>query len=74
MQGEDLEKWQKLCQVAVEEHDHLRLMELIREIDRMLLEKELRLQSTSRSMARTILQSPDHGAFLGLIAQRDCWI
>jgi len=46
MQGEDIEKWQKLCQVAVEEHDHLRLMELIREIDRMLLEKELRIQST----------------------------
>ena len=46
MQGENLEKWQKLCQDAVGEHDHVRLMELIREIDRMLLEKELRLQST----------------------------
>ena len=44
MQGENLEKWQKLCQQAVGEHDHVRLMELIREIDRMLLEKELRLQ------------------------------
>jgi len=46
MQGENLERWQKLCQDAVGEHDHVRLMELIREIDRMLLEKELRLQST----------------------------
>jgi len=46
MQGENLERWQKLCQEAVGEHDHVRLMELIREIDRMLLEKELRLQST----------------------------
>ena len=45
MQCENLEKWQKLCQQAVGEHDHVRLMELIREIDRMLLEKELRLQS-----------------------------
>ena len=46
MQGENLEKWQKLCQDAVGEHDHVRLMELIREIDRILLEKELRLQSS----------------------------
>ena len=46
MQGENLEKWQKLCQDAVAERDHQRLMELIREIDRMLLEKELRLQRT----------------------------
>ena len=46
MQGENLEKWQKLCQEAVAERDHQRLMELIREIDRILLEKELRLQST----------------------------
>ena len=44
MQGENLEKWQKLCQQAVGQHDHVRLMEPIREIDRMLLEKELRLQ------------------------------
>ena len=46
MKGENLEKWQKLCQAAVGERDHVRLMELIREIDQMLLEKELRLQST----------------------------
>ena len=46
MRGENLEKWQKLCQEAAAERDHQRLMELIREIDRMLLEKELRLQST----------------------------
>lgn len=46
MQGENLEKWQKLCQEAVPERDHQGLIELIREIDRILLEKELRLQST----------------------------
>ena len=46
MQGENLERWQRLCQEAVAERDHQRLMKLIREIDRILLEKELRLQST----------------------------
>jgi hypothetical protein len=44
MRGDDLERWQKLCQEAVGELDHLRLMELIREIDQMLAEKEERLK------------------------------
>jgi len=47
MQGERLEQWQKLCQEAAGERDPERLMELIREIDRMLSEKEHRLNSAS---------------------------
>ena len=47
MQGENLEQWQKLCQEAAGERDPERLMELIREIDRMLSEKERRLKSAS---------------------------
>jgi hypothetical protein len=44
MTGDDLERWQKLCQEAVGELDHERLMALIREIDGMLAEKEERLK------------------------------
>jgi hypothetical protein len=43
MQGEQRERWQQLCQQASIEQDPRRLMELIREINRLLEEKEQRL-------------------------------
>jgi hypothetical protein len=45
MQGETLEQWRKLCQEAAGELDPERLIELVREIDRMLTEKDQRLKS-----------------------------
>jgi hypothetical protein len=52
MTGDNLERWQKLCQEAVGELDHERLMALIREIDEMLAEKEERLTANQAGRAQ----------------------
>jgi len=44
MQGEIGERWRVLCEQAATEQDPTRLIELIREINRLLEEKEQRLQ------------------------------
>jgi hypothetical protein len=44
MQGENAERWRMLCERAATEQDPARLMELVREINRLLEEKEQRLQ------------------------------
>lgn len=44
MQGKNLERWQELCELAAEEQDGEKLVELIREINRLLEEKEDRLK------------------------------
>lgn len=44
MQGETKERWYELCEQAVKEQDPERLMEIIGEIDRLLQQKEERLQ------------------------------
>ena len=44
MQGETGERWRKLCEQAAVEQDPDRLLELAQEIDRLLDEKETRLQ------------------------------
>jgi hypothetical protein len=44
MQGETLERWQRVCKEAAAEQDPHRFLELTREILRMLTEKEQRLQ------------------------------
>jgi len=44
MQGETGERWKKLCEQAASEQDPARLMQLIREVNELLTEKELRLQ------------------------------
>jgi len=49
MQGENLKRWQKLCQEAAGERDRERLMQLISEIDRMLAEKSKRLRQPHNS-------------------------
>lgn len=43
MQGENAERWLKLCEQAASERDPHKLMELINEINRLLSEKEDRL-------------------------------
>jgi len=45
MQGHNGERWHELCEQAAKEQDANRLMELVREINRMLAEKEERLQN-----------------------------
>jgi hypothetical protein len=43
MKGEKLEVWQTLCAQAAVEQDAEKLMELVKEIDRLLGEKQDRL-------------------------------
>jgi hypothetical protein len=51
MQNEALERWQDLCQQAATEQDRHRLLELTREIIRMLAEKGPRLSQVSNRQA-----------------------
>lgn len=45
MKGERLEQWQQLCALAAEEQEPERLMQLVKEINRLLEEKEQRLRN-----------------------------
>ena len=45
MKGQKKEYWMQLCEQAANELDPNRLMELVREINRLLEEKERRLKS-----------------------------
>lgn len=53
MQGEYAERWRTLCERAVAEQDSQKLMELVKEIVRLLDEKNERLkqQPTSKGSA-----------------------
>ena len=44
MRGETLEHWQLLCAQAANEHNPERLLELVREINRLVEEKYARLK------------------------------
>jgi hypothetical protein len=44
MQGETGERWQLLCKLAAEEQDPDKLLELVAAIDRLLSEKQQRLE------------------------------
>jgi hypothetical protein len=48
MQGEKLESWQFLCALAAIEQDPEKLLELMKEINRLLEEKEERLKNQRR--------------------------
>jgi len=43
MKGEKGERWRNLCEQAATEQDPIRLLQLVSEINRLLLEKEERL-------------------------------
>ena len=44
MIGENEERWRKLCEAAAKERDSERLLELVRQINQMLDDKERRLK------------------------------
>jgi len=44
MKGEQKERWMELCEQAANEQDSQKLLELTKEIDRLLAEKEKRLK------------------------------
>jgi hypothetical protein len=47
MKGEKLEQWRQLCELAAIEQDPERLLALVKEINRLLDEKEKRLREKS---------------------------
>jgi len=47
MKGEKLEQWRQLCELAATEQDPERLLALVKEINRLLDEKEKRLRGKS---------------------------
>ena len=44
MIGENEERWRKLCEAAAKEQDSERLLDLVRQINQMLADKERRLK------------------------------
>jgi UDP-N-acetylglucosamine 2-epimerase len=48
MQGKTKEAWRHVCEQAAIEHDPDKLMELVSQINRMLEEKENRLQGSQK--------------------------
>ena len=44
MIGENEERWRKLCEAAAKEQDSERMLDLVRQINQMLDEKERRLK------------------------------
>jgi len=48
MRGETLEQWRRLCELAAIEQDPERLLTLVKEINRLLDEKEKRLREKSK--------------------------
>jgi hypothetical protein len=53
LQGETKERWLLLCEQAAVEEDPERLLELVKEINRILEEKEKRLTGKDRSANST---------------------
>lgn len=51
MQGETREQWHALCEQAAVEQDPEKLMELVRQINHLLDEKEQRLKQQAETVA-----------------------
>ncbi len=49
MQGQTKNRWVELCEQAATEKDPIRLLQLVQEINKLLLEKEERLLSQPAS-------------------------
>jgi hypothetical protein len=56
MQGETLQEWQRLCQQAANEQDPERLLELVKRINYLLEQKELRLRNPNPQDASWFFQ------------------
>jgi hypothetical protein len=50
LKGEKKEYWMHLCELAANEQDPDTLMELVKEINRLLEEKELRLKKLKKEL------------------------
>ena len=54
MQGENGERWKHLCEQAAVEQDPQRLLELVREINRLLAHKQDGIKSNVREEAESM--------------------
>ena len=57
MEGENRERWMRLCVEVADEQDSNRLLELISEIDRLLHEKEMRLKNVRREASKYVIEA-----------------
>ena len=53
MKGEKLEQWRQLCELAAIEQDPEKLLALVKEINRLLDEKEKRLRRKSQDSEKS---------------------
>ena len=51
MKGQKKEEWMRLCEMAANEQDSEKLLALVKEINRLLEEKEARLRSEGKPPA-----------------------
>lgn len=51
MKGQKKEEWMRLCEMAANEQDSEKLLALVKEINRLLEEKEARLKSQANPPA-----------------------
>ena len=51
MQGPKKEEWMRLCEMAANEQDSEKLLALVKEINRLLEEKEARLRSKRNDLS-----------------------
>jgi hypothetical protein len=49
MRGKEKERWEELCELAANEQDHEKLLELVQEINRLMEAKQKRLRGDSPS-------------------------
>lgn len=61
MKGEKKEIWMNLCEQAAIEQDPDKLMDLIRQINQLLEEKERRLKGGSNNTNRNASKAPSEG-------------
>ena len=59
MEGENRERWMRLCVEAADGQNSNRLLELISEIDRLLHEKEMRLRNVRREASRYVIEAAE---------------
>lgn len=59
MQGQQKERWKELCELAAQEQNPERLMELVAEINRLLEQKEQRLGTQATGQLRVVIQLPN---------------
>ena len=48
MEGDIKERWQELCEIATKEQDPAKMLALVQEINRLLEEKQARLDEARR--------------------------